>query len=254
MDLLLADGPAQGDHRGGAEQTDLDTRRGEARLLGGDNEVAGGGELATCGGGDAVDLRYDGLRYPLNGLHQLAADVEEVTVESGVPPYHLREVVARAEGGTLAAQYDHRSLPALSYLLEAERSTPACGRVRGRCACSDGSSSRKRQRRPARRVCARRSSRLRSWRLLRIGFRYQAWSRVSACGEWIDRVRLSFVLALRSISPALEEVDDGCGRQKRRNENQEEAKGTARKRGPDAGVDQGPPPEQAHQEQERRAA
>ena len=35
------------------------------------------------------NLRYDGLRYLLNGLHQLAADVEEVTVESGILSYHL---------------------------------------------------------------------------------------------------------------------------------------------------------------------
>src|SRR5215216_496462 len=46
------------------------------------------------------------------------------------------------------------------------RSTPACARVRVRSASSVGSSSQMRLRRPARTVYARRSSRLRSWRLL----------------------------------------------------------------------------------------
>src|SRR5215216_5745261 len=46
------------------------------------------------------------------------------------------------------------------------RSTPACARVRVRSASSVGSSSHMQLRRPARTVYARRSSRLRSWRLL----------------------------------------------------------------------------------------
>src|SRR5215211_2782715 len=46
------------------------------------------------------------------------------------------------------------------------RSTPACARVRVRSASSVGSSSHMRLRRPARTEYARRSSRLRSWRLL----------------------------------------------------------------------------------------
>src|SRR5829696_5644836 len=46
------------------------------------------------------------------------------------------------------------------------RSTPACARVRVHSASSVGSSSRMRQRRPARSEYVRRSSRLRSWRLL----------------------------------------------------------------------------------------
>ncbi|HEY6714523.1 MAG TPA: hypothetical protein VI055_19930, partial [Rubrobacter sp.] len=83
-----------------------------------------------------------------------------------------------------------------------------------------------------------------------LGFDHGASFRVG----FRDQMCLSSVLTLRSTSSALEEVDEGRGGQQRRNDNQEEAKGTARERGPNAQVDQSPPPEQAHQKQERRAA
>src|SRR5215211_2191933 len=117
--LLLAYGAGEGDHRGRAEQPDAYTGRGKACFLGSHHEVTCSGELASCGRCRGVDLRYYGLRYLLNGLHQLAADVEDVAVEPGITPEHLREVVTRAEGRSLAAQDDDRGLSTLPDLLEA---------------------------------------------------------------------------------------------------------------------------------------
>ena len=58
---FAADVARQGDHRGGAEQADIDSGGGEAGGVGGDGEVGGGDQLAAGGGGDAVDLGDDRL-------------------------------------------------------------------------------------------------------------------------------------------------------------------------------------------------
>ncbi len=75
---LAADGSGQGDHRGGAEQADVDARRGEAGGVGGDGEVGGGDQLAAGGGGDAVDLGDDRLGQVDDALHQAGAEGEDV--------------------------------------------------------------------------------------------------------------------------------------------------------------------------------
>src|SRR5829696_1778455 len=117
--LFLAHRAAQGDHRGRAEEAYLHAGGGEARFFCGDDEVAGGGELAAGGGSDAMYLGYHGLGNRLDGLHQLAADVEEVAVEIGVASYHLREVMASAKGGAVGAKDHDLCLAGLADRLEA---------------------------------------------------------------------------------------------------------------------------------------
>src|SRR5437762_9191662 len=58
---LAPDRARHRDHRRVAEPAALAARGGEARLVGRDREVAGGDELATGGGGEAVHARYDRL-------------------------------------------------------------------------------------------------------------------------------------------------------------------------------------------------
>ena len=94
---LAADRARERDHRRRAEQTNLHAGRGEARLVGGDRQVACGDELAAGGGGDPADLGDHGLGHAVDGLHELAAGVEQPLVEAHVAPDHLGEVVARRE-------------------------------------------------------------------------------------------------------------------------------------------------------------
>ena len=77
---LAADRAAQGDHRRGAEQADLYSRRGKRRLVGGDGEIARGHQLAARRGGNALHLRDHRLRNGLDARHQLGADVEDLAV------------------------------------------------------------------------------------------------------------------------------------------------------------------------------
>ena len=66
------------DHRRRAEEADAHARGGEARVVGGDGEIAGRHELAAGGGRDAVHLGDNGLRQAVDRHHQLAAGVEEL--------------------------------------------------------------------------------------------------------------------------------------------------------------------------------
>src|SRR5215208_7050975 len=119
--LFLSYRAAQGHHRGGAEQPDLDPGGREAGSLRGDNEVTGGGELAARSGGRSMYLGDDRLGDRLHRLHELAADVENVTVGVGVAPDHLREVVTRAERRTVAAEDDDLRLSGLAHGFETAR-------------------------------------------------------------------------------------------------------------------------------------
>src|SRR5208337_5139302 len=94
---LAANGAAESDHGRGAEQANLDAGRGKACLVRSDGEVTGGHQLAAGGGGDALHLCDDRLRYGLDAGHKLGADVEDFAVVVEVTADHLAEVMAGGE-------------------------------------------------------------------------------------------------------------------------------------------------------------
>src|SRR6202035_5490400 len=97
---LAADGSAERDHGGGAEQADIHARCGEAGGVGGDGEVGGGDQLAAGGGGDAVDLGDDRLGKVDDALHQAGAEGEGAFVRlAGGDRADFLEVVTGAAGG-----------------------------------------------------------------------------------------------------------------------------------------------------------
>jgi hypothetical protein len=55
----------------------------------GDRQIAGGHQLASGGGGDALHFGDDRLRNGLDLHHELGADVEDAAVFVDVPAGHL---------------------------------------------------------------------------------------------------------------------------------------------------------------------
>jgi hypothetical protein len=112
--FLAADIAAECDHGGGAEQADIYAVHAEPRIVGGNGQIAGRDQLATRGGGDAVDLGDDGLGQGPDGGHDPCAGVEQpmeigfATVGGLSALGHFLEVVTGAECFAIGAQ-DHRA-------------------------------------------------------------------------------------------------------------------------------------------------
>ncbi len=75
-------------------------------LLGGDGQIAGGDELASGGGGDAMDARNHRLRDCLDGVHQLGAEVEDGAIAVDVAIHQLAQVVSGGECRAVGRQHD----------------------------------------------------------------------------------------------------------------------------------------------------
>jgi len=104
---LAANGAAEGHHRRGAEQADLDAGRGERGFFAGDGEVAGGDKLAAGGGGDALYFGDHRLRDGLQLHHQLRANVEGAAIVVEVLAHHLSEIVAGGKHLSCRGQDHH---------------------------------------------------------------------------------------------------------------------------------------------------
>ena len=99
-------GAGYGHARGGAEQANLDARRGEGGGVGGHGNVASGDQLAAGGGGKSLYLGDDRLGQQADGFHHAGAGVKDGGVVVGAAVEQLVEVVAGAEYGALGAD-DH---------------------------------------------------------------------------------------------------------------------------------------------------
>ena len=95
-------------HRRRAEQADPHPGRRESRRGGRNREIAAGHELASGGRGHPLNLGDDRLRDPLDQLHELGADGEELLLVVRIGPADLLEVVAGTEHVTGRAE-DHRA-------------------------------------------------------------------------------------------------------------------------------------------------
>src|SRR6266851_10055802 len=88
------------------EEAEVDSRGGEARVVGGDREVALRDQLAAGGGRDAVDRGDDGLGQGDELLHHRAArDEERLDLRLGMRA-HLLQVMAGAESAARAGDDD----------------------------------------------------------------------------------------------------------------------------------------------------
>ncbi len=95
-------------HWGRAEQADIDAVHAKSRALSGNRHIARRDKLATCGCGNAVDLRNDRLWQTKDRLHHCGATTEKIgkigrTAVFGLPTRgHLLEVMAGAKGFAFA--------------------------------------------------------------------------------------------------------------------------------------------------------
>ncbi len=105
--LLARHVARQRHHRRRAEQADIDARRGKARCVRGNREIATGDELAAGGGGNALhggDHRLGQMHHRLHhgaaGVHELG-EVGTAAIGIAAARGHFLHVMAGGEGGTI---------------------------------------------------------------------------------------------------------------------------------------------------------
>src|SRR5208282_3177188 len=127
---LAPDRMGQRQHRRRAKEADIDARRREPSILGGDREIIARDQLAAGCGRHPVDFGDDRLGHSDDRQHQLAALGEEPLV--GLAPLigtHLAQIVPGAKGGPGAGDNDD---PRLWILGRTGKGFEQCRRQRDR--------------------------------------------------------------------------------------------------------------------------